>query len=101
MKNKILRRMKPLTVLLALTILFSNSIRASGKEHADNKHSNRSYSPLNPGFEFLYEFVLTDKISVLGGSNYIYSMHYHVIAHKYSYKASGHELFFLCSLNIL
>ena len=109
MKNNIFGRMKSLTTLLALAILFSNSIRATEKKHSDNNLSNRinlnfqsnffiaeyeSYSLLIPGFEILYEFVLTDKISVLSGLNYIYSRHYDDSKIRVSWGTFGHELFF-------
>jgi hypothetical protein len=101
--------MKSLTVFLALSILFSSTIRAFEKQNADNNLSNKinlniqsnffnaeyeSYSPLNPGFEILYEFVLTDKISVLSGLNYIYSRHYDDSKIRVSWGTFGHELFF-------
>jgi hypothetical protein len=83
------KKLKLLAVFVFL-LFFSISIYANEKEQPENTQSNRinlniqsnfftadygSYSPLNPGIEFLYEFVLTDKISVLSGLNYIYSMH--------------------------
>jgi len=102
--------MKTFLGILILTILLSNSIRALEKEHVDYNRSNRinlniqsnffsadygTYSPLNPGVEFLYEFVLTDKIAVLSGANYIYSRWRYDIhpLKKYKYRTFGHELF--------
>lgn len=96
--------MKSLTLLVIILLTINGIVHAREKSGVLNinpqlsffqdKYSDNSFVPVNPGGEILYEYGLNNRFSLSTGVSYSYSTRKHSVGIKSHFKRVAHEMFF-------